>query len=124
MDLSKIATVDLVAELASRAEKVDQLYAALATLGGEKPARKLQVRTRTQPVAKTPRGRRPKRRKLKGDMVLEAFKAAGRPLTVKQAHRKLRKGTVAGMVGQVRRLCEEGKLKKLGDIKPHTYQVV
>jgi hypothetical protein len=123
MDLSKITTADLVTELANRAAKVDQLYAALATLGGEKSVGKLQVRTRTQPEAKTPHGRRPKRRKLKGDMVLEAFKAAGRPLTVKQAHRKVRKGTVPGISGQVRRLVAAGKLKRLGEVKPHTYQV-
>jgi hypothetical protein len=54
----------------------------------------------------------PRKRVLTGDDVLAVVKASSTPMTVAQVHQKIRKGTLAGMNGQLRRLTDAKKLKR------------
>lgn len=119
MNLSKYTTKELISELSRRAEQVDQVLSALTSLaptalpsdsrrGGE--GRGLVLRSKST--------NRPLRRILNGALVLQVLTEHKKPLTAVQIHRRLRKGTLAGVTGQVRRLAAEGKVKRVGETKP------
>ncbi len=114
MNLKEVSTVELVRELARRAEHFDALAALAASVNEKMPT------VAGPSVAVTTVYKR--KHLLSSKMVYDVLKTAGRPLTVDETFKRLGRGTKAGLVGQFRRLIGDNKVVKLGNAKPFAYQ--
>lgn len=112
MNLRDVSTTDLVKELARRAEHFDALASLAADVHGG-AGREGASRTVADGA------RRP--RALDAETVVAVLAGAGRPLTVLELHRRLRRGTRPAVTAQLRRLQRAGKVKVHGAAKPHAY---
>lgn len=111
MNLKEVSTVELVQEVLTRAQNIDAL---LTLVGGTK-------RIDAGPPAKAPR-------KVKGSRVsaLEFFqgmRSLGRPATVKELARRFTNGDSTTCHGHIYRAIKRGDIIRLGDRKPHAYQL-
>jgi len=120
MNLKEISTIDLVRELARRAEHFDALAAFAASVNDEKAPNVVPKDFSARSVS-TPYKRK---HLLTSKMVYDVLKIAGRPLTIDETFKRIGRGTKAGVIGQFRRLIKEKKAVRLGNAKPFAYQAI
>lgn len=119
MKLQNISTQALMAELARRVERMDHVMSALATLNGGESLGNMSYKVAPpRKAAKALPGAKTSRRLLKPEMVVEVMKAAKKPLTSRQIHTRLRKGTASAVFGQLTRLKKNGQVKASG-VRPN-----
>ena len=118
MTLSKYTTKELIDELHLRAERVDKILAAVATANIIQPSRSVLAvgRSVTANGSEPPKLKGRVSRVLKGNMVMDCLGAAKGPMSARQIHRRLRKGTIAAIHAQLHRLKLAEKVKCEGEL--------
>lgn len=116
---SEVSTADLVSELARRIERFDALVSLALETGGTstKPAKFTE-----ETASKTVRSRR--KLCLTTEAVFETLKAADRPLTLRELHKRIGRGTSDALCNHLTKLFNEQRIARLGKSRPFAYQVI
>jgi hypothetical protein len=137
MDITKFETKELVQEISRRLNAADNVFRVLKSLtpdgnsGTKLPpaSSKMSMTVQTAPkVPGVPESKKPAKpmtkRVLNSAVVYGVIKNSSKPLSVSGVHARLKKGTLGAVMSQINRLLEANRIKRVGNIKPFSYELV